>query len=126
MNTQYWNPMQNNCLYWDPITLATTINKTPSYESLSDEDKIQLRLDKMEISVKECNNIVNLHNKNVDKYSKRIELLINNSSHYMSEFYQESPNYSTTNMFDNLIWLSYTSKEKKDILDLELESYFTS
>jgi len=123
MNTQYWNPMQNNCLYWDPITLATNINKTPSYESLSDEEKIQLRLEKMETSEKACNNIINLHNKNVDKYSKRIDQLIN-SPHYMSEFYQESPNYSTINMVDNLIWLSYTDKEKKDILDLEIQSYY--
>ena len=124
MNTLYWNPMQNKCLYWDPITLATTINRTPSYESLSDEGKIQLRLDKMETSVKACNNIVNLHNKNVDKYSKRIEELINNSLHYMSEFYQESPNYSTIDMFDNLIWLSYSEKEKKNILDEEMVEYF--
>ena len=124
MNTQYWNPMQNNCLYWDPITLATTINRTPSYESLSDEGKIQLRLDKMETSVKACNNIVNLHNINVDKYSKRINHLINNSSDYMSEFYQESPNYSIINMFDKLIWLSYTDKEKTDILDREIQSYY--
>ena len=124
MNTQYWNPMQNNCLYWDPITLATTINRTTSYESLSDEEKIQIRLDKIELSVKECNNIVNLHNKNVDKYSKRIEELINNSLHYMSEFYQESPNYSTIDMFDNLIWLSYSEKEKKNILDEEMVEYF--
>ena len=30
----------NTNQYWDPLKLATSIQKTPSYESLSEEDKL--------------------------------------------------------------------------------------
>ena len=44
---------------------------------------------------------------------------------FIREFYSESPNYyintDTESMVDTLIWLSYSDKEKKDLLDKELE-----
>ena len=54
----------------------------------------------------------------------RIKIISDNSSEYMKDFYEESSNYQPDNMFDTLIWLSYSNKEKKDILDRELEEYF--
>ena len=124
MNTnQFWNPSEPKN-YWNAIDLTKSISRTPSFESLSKEEQIQKRLDRMETAVKECNNIVNIHNNNVDKFNKRINEIINNSSHYMKEFYEESPDYQPDYMFDTLIWLSHSDKEKKDILDKELEEYF--
>ena len=42
----------------------------------------------------------------------------------MKDFYEESPDYHINNMFDSLIWLSYSDTEKKKILDEELDDYF--
>ena len=70
----------NTNQFWNPITLASTINKTPSFESLSDEEKIQRRLDRMENTVNECNNVINTHNNNVQKYYNRISEIINKTS----------------------------------------------
>ena len=124
MNTnQFWNPSEPKN-YWNAIDLTKSISRTPSFESLSKEEQIQKRLDRMETAVKECNNIVNIHNSNVDKFNKRINEIINNSSHYMKEFYEESPDFTTDNMFDALIWLSHSDKEKKEVLDNELDEYF--
>ena len=53
----------NTSSYWNPISLASTINRTPSYESLSSEDKLKRRLDTMETAVEECKNILKIHNK---------------------------------------------------------------
>ena len=36
----------NTNQYWDPLKLATSIQKTQSYESLSEEGKLKRRLDK--------------------------------------------------------------------------------
>lgn len=124
MNTNQFMMNSTTAPYWNPILLASNIKKTPSYESLSEEEKILRRLDKMENAVKECNNIINIHNNNMDKINKRINEIINNSSDYMKEFYDESPDFTTDNMIDTLIWLSYSDQEKKDILDKELEEYF--
>ena len=110
--------------YWNPIKLVTSFNTTPSYESLSDSDKLEYRVNKIEETVKECNILINLHNKNINKYSKRINNLINNSDENMKDFYEESPNYDINNMVDSLIWLSNSGQEKKNILDNELERYF--
>ena len=123
MNTnQFLNPSEPKH-YWNAIDLTKSISRTPSFESLSKEEQIQKRLDRMETVVKECNNIVNIHNSNIDKFKKRINEIINNSPDYMKKFYEESPYFTTGNMFDVLIWLSHSDKEKKDILDDELESY---
>ena len=115
----------NTNQFWNPITLASTINKTPSFESLSDEEKIQRRLDRMENTLNECNNVINTHNNNVQKYYNRISEIINKSNNYMKEFYGESPNFNTNNFIDSLIWLSYSNNEKKEILDEELDNYFS-
>jgi len=124
MNTnQFWNPTEPKH-YWDAIDLTKSISRTPSFESLSKEEQIQKRLDRMETAVKECNNIVNIHNNNVYKFNKRINEIIINSSHHMEEFYDESPDFTTDNMFDLLIWLSHSDKEKKEKLDNELDEYF--
>tara|TARA_B100000674_G_C37201990_1_gene628758 strand:+ start:94 stop:276 length:183 start_codon:yes stop_codon:yes gene_type:complete len=46
---------------------------------------------------------------------------------YLREHYAESPNYygnqDEENMIETLIWLSHSDKEKKDILDKELDEY---
>ena len=54
---------------------------------------------------------------------KRIKTISDNSSHYMKEFYEESPDYQPDNMFDTLIWLSH-SDEEKDIIDKEIRRIF--
>ena len=125
MNTnQYWNPAEPK-QYWDAIDLTKSISRTPSFESLTKEEQIQKRLDRMENAVKECNNIVDIHNNNVNKFNKRINEIINKSDNYMKEFYEESPNYSIDNMIDTLIWLSYSDNEKKEMLNEELDNYFS-
>ena len=110
--------------YWNPITLASNIKKTPSYESLSAEDKLKRRLDRIETAVEDCNYIINNHNENIQNFMNRIKTISDNSPQYMKDFYEESPDYQPDNMFDTLIWLSHSNEEKKDILDKELEEYF--
>ena len=124
MNTNQFMMNLNVTPYWNPITLASNIKKTPSYESLCTEDKLKRRLDRIETAVEDCNFIINNHNENIEKFMKRIKTISDNSSHYMKEFYEESPDYQPDNMFDTLIWLSHSDEEKKDILDKELEEYF--
>ena len=124
MNTNQFMMNPNTAPYWNPVILASTITKTPPYESLSAEEKIQRRLDRMETAIKDCNFIINNHNENIEKFINRIKTISDNSSEYMKDFYEESSNYQPDNMFDTLIWLSYSNKEKKDILDRELEEYF--
>ena len=123
MNTnQFWNPAEPKH-YWNAINLTKSISKTPSFESLSDEEKIQRRLDRMENTVNECNNVINTHNNNVQKYYNRINEIIDKSDEYMKDFYEESSNFATNNVIDSLIWLTYSDEEKKKILDEEIESY---
>ena len=128
MNTNqmmgYINSSNTSSNYWNPISLASTINRTPSYESLSTEDKLKRRLDTMENAVEECKNILEIHNKNIYYFNKRIDEICLNKEEYMKDFYNESPDYYTNNMIDALIWLSYSDSEKKNILDNELEEYF--
>ena len=47
-----------------------------------------------------------------------------NKEEYMKDFYEESPDYHINNMFDSLIWISYSNTEKNKILDEELDDYF--
>ena len=124
MNTNQFMFNPTVAPYWNPITLASNIKKTPSYESLSAEEKIQRRLDRMETAVEDCNYIINNYNENIKKFMNRIKTISDKSSQYMKEFYEESPDYQPDNMFDTLIWLSHSNEEKKDILDKELEEYF--
>ena len=114
----------NTASYWNPLSLASTINRTPSFESLSTEDKLKRRIDSMETAVEECKNILKIHNKNILYFNKRIDELSMNKEEYMKEFYDESPDYHTNNMINALIWLSYSDLEKKKILDDELDDYF--
>ena len=120
LNTSYVSPS-----YWNPISLASTINRTPSFESLSTEEKLTRRLETMENVVEECKNIVEVHNKNIHYFNKRIDELCVNKQEYMKDFYNESPDYHTNNMVNALIWLSYSDTEKKKILDDELDDYFS-
>ena len=62
---------------------------------------------------------------NMCSYNTRIIEIIENSEEYLRDFYDESPNYTFNKEYVNkLIWLTYSDKEKKEILDEELEEYF--
>lgn len=128
MNTNqmlgYINSSNTSPSYWNPISLASTINRTPSYESLSTEDKLTRRLEAMEKAVEECKNIVEIYNKNIHYFNKRIDELCMNKEEYMKDFYEESPDYHTNYMVNSLIWLSYSDKEKLQILDDDIDNYF--
>ena len=51
--------------------------------------------------------------------------IIENSDDYLSDFYEESPNYTFNKDFvRKLVWLTYSDKEKKNKLDKDLEEYF--
>ena len=64
-------------------------------------------------------------------YEERILKKLNNAKDplYIREHYSESVNfYGNTNiwnMIETLNWLSYSDIEKKEILDNELDEYFT-
>ena len=61
------------------------------------------------------------------QYHQRISQLLNNESIelFIREHYSESPNWKLNNdmenMIDTLIWISYSDKEKLEILDEELD-----
>ena len=58
-------------------------------------------------------------------YNTRILEIINNSEEYLKDFYDESPNFTFSKDYINkLIWLTYSDRDKKQILDRELEEYF--
>ena len=76
----------NTNQYWDPLKLATSIQKTPSYESLSEEGKLKLRLDKMEDAIKQCDNIIKIHNNNIEKYDNRMHDIIDKSEEDIHDF----------------------------------------
>ena len=128
MNTNqmmgYINSSNTSSNYWNPISLASTISRTPSFETLSPEDKLKRRLDTMETAVEECKNILEIHNKNIHSFKNRINEISSNKEEYMKDFYDESPDYHTNNIVNALIWLSYSDKGKKKILDNELDEYF--
>ena len=70
-------------------------------------------------------NIVLQNIENLNSYHTRIIEMIEKSDDYLKDFYEESPNYTYNKEFVNkLIWLTYSDKEKKHILDKELEEYF--
>ena len=50
--------------------------------------------------------------------------IIDQSEEYMKNFYDESYEVSNVNMFDCLLWLSHSDKEKLQILDDDLNNYF--
>ena len=63
-------------------------------------------------------------------YRERIMEILNNQEIPIleREFYSESGNWLQNNDFENmidtLVWLSRTDKEKKEILDEDLDDYF--
>lgn len=63
-------------------------------------------------------------------YKKRIMGILNdqNIPILVREFYSESPNWFLNDDFENmihtLVWLSQTNKEKKEILNEDLNDYF--
>ena len=63
-------------------------------------------------------------------YKKRIMEILNDQNIPIleREFYSESPNWFLNDDFENmihtLVWLSQTNKEKKEILDEDLNDYF--
>ena len=65
----------------------------------------------------------------ITKYEEKIMGLLDNQETdlYLREHYAESPNYygnqDEENMIETLIWLSHSEKDKKDILDKELDEY---
>mgnify|MGYP001254710811 CR=1 FL=1 len=131
MNNLYFQPPPySNDNYWNPLTLVTspTIKKIPSYDSLSLEEKV-LRLENDVKQIRNSNVIID-ESKNI--FFKRIMNLINQNDteklNYLKEFYIESPNFYENNdflsMINNLSWLSYNDKIKKNILDEDLNNYF--
>jgi hypothetical protein len=124
MNTNQYMMNINTAPYWNPVILASNIQRTPSFESLSKEEQLKRRLDRMETAVNDCNYIINSHNKSLEKFNKRINDIISNCGEHMIDFYEESPDFEPDCMVDTLIWLTYSNEEKKDILDKELEEYF--
>ena len=67
-----------------------------------------------------------------NKYRDCMMKILNNQeiSVIEREFYSESSNwYMNTdfkNVIDTLVWLSYSDDEKKEILDNELDEYFSN
>ncbi len=65
-----------------------------------------------------------------NSYQKRIYQLLDSEDLplFLREHYVESPNWygnsSCKNMVQSLIWLSYTKKEKEELLNRELDQYF--
>ena len=65
----------------------------------------------------------NIENMNI--FNERLIEIIEKSEDYLSDFYEESPNYTFNKDFvSKLVWLTYSEKEKKDKLDQDLEEYF--
>ena len=119
------NPPYTPGKFMNPLDLASNINKTPSYENLSLEEKVK-RLEKgLENiqnsfpSVKDCK----------DVFFQTIMNRINQSEDFMKDFYEESPDYyqneSILSMMQTLSWLAMKDTDKKELLDTDLENYFT-
>ena len=111
--------------FMNPLELASNINKTSSYENLTLEEKVK-RLE---------NGIINIQNSlpSVDNckdvFFQTIMDLMNNSEEFMKEFYEESPDYyqneSILSMMETLSWLAKKDNVKKEILDADIENYFS-
>ena len=71
------------------------------------------------------NKLLDQNIKNSSFFNMRINELVYKSDDYLGDFYNESPNFLCDKEFVlKLIWLTYSDKEKKNILDNELELYF--
>ena len=118
------NPPYAPGKFMNPLDLASSINKTSSYENLSLEEKVN-RLEKgLENiqnsfpSVKECK----------DVFFQTIMNHMNQTEDFMKDFYEESPDYyqneSILSMMQTLSWLVTKDNDKKELLDTDLENYF--
>ncbi len=65
------------------------------------------------------------------KYQQRIYQKLDNDNIelYLREHYSESPNWYTNgnikDIIESILWMTYTNKEKTEILNNELNDYFT-
>jgi len=70
-------------------------------------------------------NLLKQNIENMNIFNERLIEIIEKSEDYLSDFYEESPNYTFNKDFvSKLVWLTYSEKEKKDKLDQDLEEYF--
>ena len=70
-------------------------------------------------------NLLKQNIENMNIFNERLIEIIEKSEDYLSDFYEESPNYTFNKDFvSKLVWLTYSEKEKKDKLDQDLEKYF--
>jgi len=70
-------------------------------------------------------NLLKQNIENMNIFNERLIEIIEKSEDYLSDFYEESPNYTFNKDFvRKLVWLTYSEKEKKDKLDQDLEKYF--
>tara|TARA_B100000575_G_C22904739_1_gene525711 strand:+ start:582 stop:800 length:219 start_codon:yes stop_codon:yes gene_type:complete len=65
------------------------------------------------------------------KYQQRIYQILDNDNIdlYLREHYSESPNWYTNDnikdIIESILWMTYTDEEKTEILNNELNDYFT-
>ncbi len=111
--------------FMNPLSLASNINKTPSYENLTLEEKVN----RLEKGLENIQNSLPSVNNCKDVFFQTIMDQMNNSEEFMKEFYEESPDYyqndSILSMMETLSWLSKKDNIKKDILDADIENYFS-
>jgi len=70
-------------------------------------------------------NLLKQNIENMNIFNERLIEIIEKSEDYLSDFYEESPNYTFNKDFvRKLVWLTYSEKEKKEKLDQDLEEYF--
>lgn len=70
-------------------------------------------------------NLLKQNIENMNIFNERLIEIIEKSEDYLSDFYEESPNYTfNKGWVHKLVWLTYSEKEKKDKLDQDLEEYF--
>jgi len=70
-------------------------------------------------------NLLKQNIENMNIFNERLIEIIEKSEDYLSDLYEESPNYTFNKDFvRKLVWLTYSEKEKKDKLDQDLEEYF--
>ena len=112
--------------FWNPLDLATSLNKTTSYENLSLEDKLV----RLETSLKEIQKSIPDTNECKKVFFDCINNYIeNNSNENNKDFYDESPYFSQNDkiidMMKTLVWINHTDEMKRKILDQELNNYFS-
>ena len=111
--------------YMNPLELASNINKTSSYENLTLEEKVK----RLEKGLENIQNSLPSVNNCKDVFFQTIMEQMNNSEEFMKEFYEESPDYyqneSILTMMETLSWLAKKDNVKKEILDADIENYFS-